>query len=127
MGLDIYSENYSSPCRGCGHARPPRPGMSQNRSGLGWGEWEEDAFLRKEDQDGVLGSGCLGLSILLLLSCAVLSFFFLFLKTEIRAGEGKREGPWKGLLLSLGHSWKTLPAVGWHGVHSKLLINRCLF
>lgn len=51
----------------------PRAGL-----GLGWGEWEENAFFKKEDPDGVLGSGCLGLSILLLLSCAVLSFIFFF-------------------------------------------------
>lgn len=52
---------------------------------------------------GVLKSGCLGLTILLLLSDVLCSlvFFFFFFKLGSGLGRGTREGPWKGLLPSL--------------------------
>lgn len=65
-----------------GDARPPDLGCGRAGLGPGREEWEEKAFL-KGDQDGVLGSGCLGLSIPPLLSevlcrLVLLSFFFFF-------------------------------------------------
>lgn len=54
---------------------------------------------------GVFRSGCLGLTILLLLSdvlCRLVFFFFFFFKLGSGLGRGTREGPWKGLLPSLG-------------------------
>lgn len=54
---------------------------------------------------GVLKSGCLGLTILLLLFdvlCRLVFFFFFFFNLGSGLGRGTREGPWKGLLSSLG-------------------------
>lgn len=65
-----------------GDTRPPDLGCGRAGLGPGREELEEKAFL-KGDRDGVLGSGCLGLSIPPLLSdvlcrLVLLSFFFFF-------------------------------------------------
>lgn len=51
---------------------------------------------------GVFRSGCLGLTILLLLSDVLCRLVFFFFKLGSGLGRGTREGPWKGLLESLG-------------------------
>lgn len=64
------------------------------------GEWEE-AFLQKEQGSFGQGAWVSPFSYCCLTSCAVLSFFFFF-KLGSGLGRGTREGPWKGLLPSLG-------------------------
>lgn len=76
-----------------GDARPPDLGCGRAGLGPGREEWEEKAFL-KGDQDGVLGSGCLGLSIPPLLSevlCRLVLLSFFFFLIGIRAGAGEQD------------------------------------
>lgn len=99
---------------GLGTPGPQTLDVTEQVWGLRWGEQEGKGFLGKKDQYGVLGSGCLGLSILPLLSDVLcrLVFFFFFL-IEIRAGAGEH-GKDLGMGCShvWGQSWETLPATG---------------
>lgn len=115
MGLDIlYSENYTTLVWGheLGTTGPPDLVEWQSRSGakarrMGGGLPPEGSV--------VLRSGCLGLTILLLLSDVLcrLVFFFFFFKLGSGLGRGTREGPWKGLLPSLGAVMGAPPSQLW--------------
>lgn len=92
VGLDIlYSENYTTLTVGPSD-------LPRDRADLGPEVGRMRGHLTgKKDQDGVLGSGCLGLPIPLLLSdvlCRLVLFFFFFLNWDQGWGGETREGPW---------------------------------
>lgn len=80
VGLDIlYKENYTTLWNGAmdwGQQAPTQTwDVAEQVWSLGWGEWEEKAFLK------LMESGCLGLSIPLLLSdvlCRLVLYLFFF-------------------------------------------------
>lgn len=77
---------------GLGIPGPPDLGCGRASLGSGMGRMGRKGLPRKKDQDGVLGSGCLGLSIPPLLSEVLCRLVFSFL-IEISWVKGTREGP----------------------------------
>lgn len=87
---------------------------SDSKSGVWGGEYGRKGLLRKV-KDGVLGSGCLGLSIPLLPSEVLCRLVFFFFIIEIRAGAGEQG---KGLGRGCSQVWGSLGSPsqlrGWH-------------
>lgn len=110
-----------------GRQAPADLGCDRASLGSGVGSTGGKGLLSKKDKDGVLGSGCLGLSIPLLPS-EVLCRLVFFFNCDQSWGRGTREGPWKGLLPGLGAVMGAPPSYG-AGTEpqGKLLINCWLF
>lgn len=113
-----------------GSPGPPDLGCGRAGLGPGVGRMGDKGLPRKEGSGWGLGSGCLRLSIPLLLYDVLCRLvLYLFFLIEIRAGagdQGKDQG--RGCSRAWGQSWEPLPSYG-AGTepHSKLLINCWLF
>lgn len=118
-GGSRYIQRTKLPALGpwIGDARPPQTWeVTEQVWGSGVGSAGGKGLLRKEDKDGVLGSGCLGLSIPLLPSevlCRLVFFLLLLLRSEL--GQGNKGRTLEGAAPRSGGSHGSPSQLrGWH-------------